>query len=297
MISEKIEFKLDYTKAKLPFGTPENFNPKKEDFIPTLETYVHDDLSLTEFKIRKRPAVVVVPGGGYHFVSKREGDPVAAEFFAAGFQSFVFTYSVAPTVFPASLMELATAVKYVRSHAEEWNIDPDKIIICGFSAGGHLCGSLSTMWNEPFLAESIDAKPEEFKPNGAILSYPVISSGLCAHRGSFNNLLAGLPEELKDYTSLENRVTEATPRTFLWSTWTDQLVPIKNSLLYAEALADAGVNCEVHIFPEGRHGLSLATEYTAKDPRDIVDEGLPNPQIVPRVEPWIQYAREWVRKF
>lgn len=297
MITEKTELHLDYTGAKLPCGTPEGFNPKKDDTVPTLEAFVHDDFSNKEWTARKRPAVIVVPGGGYRFVSLRESEPIAMEFYAAGFHAFVLTYSVAPNVFPAALMEVASAVKYVREQAGKWNLDPEKIILCGFSAGGHLAGSLSTMWKEPFLTETLNVTPEEIRPDGVILSYPVISSGSCAHLGSFNHLLEGLPEEMRDFASLEKRVTPETPRTFLWSTWTDQLVPIKNSLLYAEALADAGVNCEVHIFPVGRHGLALANEYTAKDPRDVVDEGLPNPQIVPQVEPWIRYAREWVRRF
>lgn len=294
MVTETINIQVDYTKAKLPFNTPENFNPKRDDKMPTLTTYIHDDFALKEYVPAKRKAVIVVPGGGYHFVSEREGEPVALQFFAAGFQVFVLNYSVAPSVFPASLMELSLAVKYVRDRAEELRIEKDQIAVCGFSAGGHLTASLCNMWQEDFLAESLGVTKEDIRPNGAILSYPVISAGPNAHQGSFKNLLGD--EELRfliDYVSLENRVTENTPKTFLWSTWTDQLVPIMNTLLYGEALAKVGINCEMHIFRCGRHGLSLANEQVVKNGEDGVNAV--SPIVNPHVAQWISLACDWVK--
>ena len=131
---------------------------------------------------RVRPAVVICPGGGYAFVSQREGQAIANQMNAIGLQAFVLDYSCTPTHFPAQLAELATAVKVIREHANEWHVDPKKIIAMGFSAGGHLAGSLATMWNQPVLKD-LGFDPEEIRPNALAIGYPVITSGEKAHRG------------------------------------------------------------------------------------------------------------------
>ena len=136
-----------------------------------------------------RPAVVLCAGGGYGFVSPREDQPVAMEFLAAGCQVFSLHYSVAPETFPVALMELAKSVAFVKSHAREWNIDTDRIIVCGFSAGGHLAACLGMMWNREFLYGPLNAAPEDIQPTGMILCYPVITSGEFGHKRSFEQLL------------------------------------------------------------------------------------------------------------
>ena len=148
----------------------------------------------------------------------------------------------------------------IRFRAEEYHIRPDQVAICGFSAGAHLCGSL--------CVHSKDVEdPEEAyqnisnRPDAAILSYPVITSGKYAHRDSFVALFGKEPSEQElDYMSLENHVTKDTPPCFLWQTVTDQTVPVENSYLFAQACAQAGVPFAQHVFSEGIHGLSVATE-------------------------------------
>lgn len=291
------EIKVDYSRAKLPVGeTPADFNPKKDDSIPRLTAYLHDDKNdYTECPFRLRKAVLVLPGGGYGKLSQREAEPIAMEYFASGYQTFILWYSIKPNVFPAAFMEEMAAVKYIRDHAEEFGIFPDKIATIGFSAGGHLAACLSTLWQEPWASEMIGATPEDIHPNASILGYPVITAEFeKTHKGTFKNLLLGLPEELWDYLSLEKRVSPDTPPTFLWSTWNDQLVPIQSSTRYANALADQGVSCEVHIFRNGVHGLALANEVTEKWPDHLTDKGEPSKQINPFVEPWMDLSKKWL---
>ena len=233
---------------------------------------------------RVRPAVVICPGGGYAFVSQREGQAIANQMNAIGLQAFVLDYSCTPTHFPAQLAELATAVKVIREHANEWHVDPNKIIAMGFSAGGHLAGSLATMWNQPVLKD-LGFDPEEIRPNALAIGYPVITSGEKAHRGSFDHLLGENPSaELLEQVSLEKQVSADTPQTFMWQTYEDQAVPVDNTIMFAQALRDHGVNCEYHMFPHGPHGLALASAETAAN----------EDQIVPAVQQWAGLFKTWV---
>lgn len=238
---------------------------------------------------RKRPAVIICPGGGYGHLSDREGEPVAMQFLSMGIHAFVLNYSLAPDEFPYSFMELASAVSLVRSHASDWFIDPDKIVVCGFSAGGHLACSLGAFWNQEFLYKALEVTAEDIRPNGMILGYPVITSGAFSHQGSFLNLLgtsAG-DETMRRLVSLELQVGSHTPKTFLWHTSTDDAVPVKNSYLLADALTEHGVSVEMHIYPAGCHGLSLATrEVSGDDGR----------YIVPQCQSWISLAKTWLEQ-
>ena len=210
---------------------------------------------------RKYPCVIVCPGGGYRFTSDREAEPVALRYAAMGYSAAVLRYSTGGVKFPIQLCELSLAVAFLRRR-EEFHVEPQKIAVCGFSAGGHLAGSLCNLWNLPLLRDLLPLKEGENKPDAAILSYPVISSGKYAHKGSFANLLGeGTPEPVKALLSLENSVNEKNPPCFLWHTAEDGSVPVENSLLYAMALRDKRVRMELHIYPEGPHGLSLA-EYS-----------------------------------
>lgn len=205
----------------------------------------------------KRPAVIVVPGGGYAMVSKREGGPIAAEFFANGFQAFVLTYEVTPDVaYPEQLLELSAAVDYVKTHAEELHVNADEVFAVGFSAGGHLTGNLAVEYQAVPQKAGV---PLNCKPTAVGLAYPVISRK-DGHVGSFDNLLVGYTEEAQEELlktlNLNEAVTKDTPPAFIWTTATDEIVPCKNSLHYAEALAKAGVEFELHIYPRGNHGAA-----------------------------------------
>lgn len=214
---------------------------------------------------RKYPAMVVLPGGGYGFTSDREAEPIALRFAAAGFAVFVLRYSVAPATYPQALCEAAETIATVRARAEEFHVDAQKVAVCGFSAGGHLAASISTMYGCADVLETLGGTAADYRPDAQVLSYPVISF-TCPHLGSFRNLLGeAFTEARANEFSLENKVTADTPPAFLWSTATDNSVPVKNTYLYAAALADQGVPAEVHVYPEGRHGLSLANWITARN--------------------------------
>lgn len=206
----------------------------------------------------KRPAVIVVPGGGYEGCSKREGQPIASFFLSKGFQTFILTYLCAfdDVRYPEQLFELAAAVDYVKTYAEKMFINPEEIFVVGFSAGGHLAGDLAVEY--PFIEERIGAKLN-CKPTAIGLGYPVISYK-CGHRASHESLVHGYTEEVKEKLlqrlNLDELVTDKTPPAFLWTTAEDDCVPNINTLVYASALSRQGIPYELHVYPQGRHGLS-----------------------------------------
>lgn len=248
---------------------------------PTLYAYLRDE-SL-EMTVPARPAIIICPGGGYGYTSDREAEPIALQFLGMGFQCFVLRYSVkGQTVFPGALMELAASTALVRNRSEEWHIDPNRIVVMGFSAGGHLAASLGIFWKRDFLLEPLRRESEEIRPNGMILAYPVITSGEFAHRASFVNLLGERYEEQIGLVSLENQVSTDTPPTFLWHMWDDRFVPVENSLLLADALRRSGVPLEMHILPRGDHGLALASAETNSETESVKD--------------WPIWVERWIRK-
>ena len=194
---------------------------------------------------RVRPVIVICPGGGYEWVSEREAEPIALKFVGAGYHAVVLHYSVAPAAhYPTALRQLAWTVAHLREHAAEYHIDPNKVVVAGFSAGGHLAASYGVFWKKKtFLAEELGVDAEQLRPNGLLLSYPVITSGPKAHRGSFTNLLGDRYDELVDEMSLENQVSLDTPKTFLWHTAPDDCVPVENSILFKKAYV--GNNCVI----------------------------------------------------
>ncbi|WP_081674175.1 GNAT family N-acetyltransferase [Butyrivibrio sp. VCD2006] len=226
-------------------------------FKPNMVSYIHDDGQM-------HPGMVVVPGGGYCVVSPTEAEIVAKKFYKLGYNAFVLTYTT-DILFKEPLMDqpmkdLSRAIRLLRKDAERYNIMPDKIAICGFSAGAHLCGSLSTHFDD---VADVDEELNKLsnRPDATVLCYPVITSGEFAHRDSFNALLGNdASKENLEYYSLEKNVNENTPPTFLWHTITDDIVPVENTYLFDEALSKAGVTHTVHIFSFGHHGLSLGDD-------------------------------------
>lgn len=242
-------------------------------FIPTLNTYILNDSikSDNSSNSRKRGAVLIIPGGGYAYTSPREAEPIALQFNAAGYHAFVLDYSVSPIKHPQPLLDASRAICIIRENANKWNVNPEKIAICGFSAGGHLAASLGVYWHKEYLGNVTGVEIGLNRPNVMILAYPVITSGQYAHRGSFINLLGedASPELLYEM-SLEHHISEKTPPAFIWHTFEDQAVPVENSLLFAQGLRNKNIPFELHIYPEGGHGLSLATEETATSPAQVV---------------------------
>ncbi len=209
-------------------------------------------------------AILVIPGGGYANVcSDREGHPIAMAYAARGINAFVLEYTVKPSDPYLPLTEASLAMKFIKSHAKEYAIDPNRVFVVGFSAGGHLAASLGTMWNDPILADHTGLSNGENKPCGMILCYAVINRS--SHPNSLANLLG---EHANDETyihafALDERVGKDTCPAFFFHTVEDEAVPIdKSALVMASALTKAGISYEAHIYPKGPHGMALANEIT-----------------------------------
>ncbi len=206
----------------------------------------------------RRPAVVVVPGGGYEMVSKREGEPIAYRFLSMGYHAFVLTYTVHDEGgrYPDQLIELATAIDYIKAHAEEWRVNSEEVFAIGFSAGGHLVGNLAVQYRDIW---KIAGKLLDCAPKAVGLCYPVIDKDL-GHASSHEMLLEGYTaeelEKIPTVLHLQEGVSDRTPPAFIWHTAEDGLVPCSNSIVFAHALAKEKIPFELHIYQNGGHGLS-----------------------------------------
>lgn len=257
------------------------------DMSVHLETYI----SRTEgdMNCAPRDAMLILPGGAYAFLAERESEPCAKAFLAAGFNVFTLYYSLnEKAAFPRPLVDVSMAIAHIRAHAEEYNIDPDRIFVCGFSAGGHLCGSIGTFWNRDFAAFP-GMKKGDNRPCGVILSYPAAS----LMPGLRHDLCTELILGKKDYTdeecaaySLEKQVTEDTVPHFIWQTEEDDCVCVENSLVLAEALIARRIPTELHIYPKGPHGMSVATKEVYCNTPQNID---------PHVGSWVKAAVEWTQ--
>ena len=230
--------------------------PAAYGFLPFMTGYIHKDQLL-------HPCMLVVPGGAYRNVSPSEGVLPAEEFYRAGYNVFVLAYTVnlldEPLKFQP-LSDISRAVRIIRKNSEKYRTDPSRVAVCGFSAGGHLSASLCVHFGDISDGNPVYRHISN-RPDAAILAYPVITSGKNAHRDSMNALLgADASKEELAYMSLEEHVTPDTPPCFLWQTVTDTTVPVENSYLFAGALRRAGVRFAHHVFSEGVHGMSVATE-------------------------------------
>lgn len=225
----------------------------------TLDVYI-PDVSPEMPNMNVKPAILVFPGGAYAFCSDREAEPVAFEFMAKGYNSFILRYSLNENaLFPNPLNDAIQALKLIRENCEKWHTDPHKIAVCGFSAGGHLAAAVSTMSDE--------------KPDACILGYPCILSKI-------GKVLA------QPVPSLESLVTSETPPTFIASASDDDIVPIEHSLKYASALTEYNVPYEMHIFSRGGHGFSTSTEVVTVEERR---------EFVKNTVTWIPMCIEWLK--
>lgn len=249
-----------------------------------MDAYIADPLQgLT------RKAILVIPGGGYATVcAEREGEPIAMAFLAMGYNAFVLHYTVDRVhTFPAQLIEASLAVCHIRDHAEQYGIDPGQVYAVGFSAGGHLCASLGTLWKLDAVQKAI-GKPYGYnKPNGVMLIYPVISGTQPGN--SFKNLWASVTptQEQIVQSSIENHVDSESAPAFIVHTVNDQIVHVNNALMAASAYTAAGVSYELHIFPDAPHGAALANHITACE-----NPGWDRPDIAQ----WVRMADAWTNK-
>lgn len=238
-----------------------------------------------------RPAVLVLPGGGYAMCSDREAEPIARLFMARGYNCVILNYSVgekASLLMPKAsrpLLEASEVMSLMRKNADKWHIDPEKIAVIGFSAGGHLAGTLGTMWHDSSVYDNLDIEYGSNKPNAMILSYPVLRSDEFSHEGTMRNLLGNDcydDKEMRAKYDVTEQVSELTPPAFVWHTFTDQSVPIENVLKFCKKMHDVNVPVEMHILPYGCHGLStLEREVGDRDPYN---------------GRWTQWVIEWLEK-
>lgn len=258
----------------------------------TLTTYILQD-SPELLAGKKRPAILICPGGGYFNCSDREAEPVALKFASMGYHAFVLRYStyseggrdlpdimkgIEPNInsqYPNAMRELGKSMLMIREHAQDWLVDTDRIAVCGFSAGAHNAAMYATKWHEDVISAYFKEDKEKFRPAAAILGYTLsdyiymrdaVADYKPLDRAFFaasNTAFLGEPEpseELLDMVSPARHVTENTPPTFLWATSEDTLVPVQHSIRMSYALAEKKIPFEMHIFEKGAHGLSLASQ-------------------------------------
>lgn len=268
---------------------------REENESIKMQTFIHDDSA--NVIAGKRGAMVVLAGGGYLFqANDREGEPVAISYFAAGYNCFLVNYSVNENAaFPTPVVDVSRAIVHIRRNAEEYNVDPERVYVIGFSAGGHLAASIGAFWNEEWARSDEDMTEGENRPTAVLTCYPVITGDKqYYHHDSFMRLL-GYPigkqdatkEELDRY-SVEKHISEKTVPAFIWHTFEDTCVPVENSLMYAKALKEKGIHFEMHIYPKGDHGLALANRQTWWG-ADILDD--------PHVATWFSDSLEFLKIF
>lgn len=282
-----------------------------------LETYILKNSM--EYKTgEKRPLVIICPGGAYMHTTDREAEPVAMRFLSLGYHAAVLRYNThfngivmdrknpppgnEKSAYPYPLYDLAKAMLTIRAHAESWFVDCDRIVLCGFSAGGHLAASMGVHWQDDFLKQKFDIGNDELKPGALILGYPLTDHHVMKQEvagdsnkamSAFNRIAnkAGFgteeptDEELRNNSPV-NFVSTQTPPTFLWHTANDGSVYVANSLNFASKLTENKVPYELHIFESGVHGLSLCDETSAAKEN----------QIEPDCRIWFDLAATWLKK-
>ena len=251
-----------------------------------VDTYLADDKS-------PKPAMLVIPGGGYIGVSHfLEGEPIALEFFGRGYNAFVLNYGVKSEcdVFPKQLLDAGRAMIYIREHAAELGVIADKVYAIGFSAGGHLCGSLATMFAYPEVTSEFGDKARMIRPDAVVLSYPVTVALEHAHKGSFTNLFATPYDKIDGESlrrvSLDLAVTEDSSPMFIWHTVEDKTVPPQGSMMLAAALRAKGVPFMLNMYPYGPHAVGIAREHAVF--------GAPE-RIRPLAAVWPERADQWIK--
>lgn len=236
--------------------------PLTKDEKANLSIYLHeyDERSSLKWQPEKRPAVIVVPGGYYSFISKREMDPIALNFLNRGYQVFILEYHVKDeSAFPRPLKDLALSVQHVRLNAKDYGIDPNQMVICGFSAGAHLAALLGTLWDKLDLGLPM----EDIKPNGLILSYGVYNLKQMMKKNEVQVQETSLGAMFKSYDPIIDPILHVDQNmvpTFIWATGEDTIIPSEQSLSFALKLKQNKVPVEVHLYRRGGHGLSTATK-------------------------------------
>lgn len=252
----------------------------------TLEYFGNDDRSETA------DAMLVIPGGGYGCVcSDREGYPIAQAYLMHEMNAFVLHYSTGDQIKNPldPLYQASLAMIHIRENAEEYNVNPERVFCVGFSAGGHLSGSLATLWNRADLQKMLGNCENKNRPTGAVLCYPVtLGSSYAGSAITFKNLLKDEYEnrQMRDSFSLEMNVGAHSAPVFILHTFDDELVPLENALKLGEAYGNANIPFEMHIYPHAPHGVALANKVTWCGKKDWLN---------PAIAKWIENSVIWMR--
>ena len=240
---------------------------------------------------KKRSAILIIPGGAYSGVcADREGEPIALSFLGKGVNAFVLHYSVGSDIdWPDVLIEASAAMKHIRDNHEKYNIDPSRVFVSGFSAGGHLCTALGVFWHMPEIYEALQMPPEYNKPTGIIPVYPVVSP-FVPNAGTYSNLFHKKenPEEFYEKYAPEKNVSEKSAPAFIVHTATDKHVPVAHSLALASAYAEKGQKFELHIYPDAPHGVALGNDITSLGKPEYENKS---------IEGWVDLAVAWMEQF
>lgn len=278
------------------------------------DTYIMDsEINYREY--RKRPAILVAPGGAYAVHATKESEPVAIQFMQMGYQVFVLKYSVGSdrsrpekgiiksAVYPLQAVEMLEALHIVKEHADEWNIDKNRIFLMGFSAGGHVCASCGVRWNDPAIVKQLSFRPkkDELKAAGIVLGYPFLVPNSdeffkkhplkvvekVQHIMNYVLYQSDFPSQ-KDVekVNLINYISQDTVPMFLWHSIDDPVIDAGNSTRFISKLLEYGISAEYHLFGHGEHGKALENSLTHK--RDeMIDHHLNS---------WISLADYWMNR-
>ncbi len=281
----------------------------------TLTTYLLDD-SGEMLNGKSRPAILVCPGGAYAFCSDREAEPIAIRYAAMGYHAFVLRYSVynkgkmvnplgdlkvdEDSLYPNAMCDVGAAMLYIRDHSKEWLVDPDRIVLTGFSAGAHNSAMYCTHWDSDILQERFHRPAEDFRPAGAVLGYGYYDWS-DFRKQEVTDPFAKAMNEAIDFSYFGTRnpseeqfaqgspalhVSKNTPPMFLWTTCGDNTLPSQQTMIMGAALARAGVPYEVHTFEVGDHGLANADQSSASSLEQVNDD----------VAQWMPLANKWLRR-
>lgn len=256
-----------------------------------LTTYVHENIK-TYGTDAGRPAIIVLPGGAFAILAPFENEPVALTFMQKGFNTFVLEYTVGDDCqYPDVLIECSAAIKLVRDRATEWNTDPKRISLMGFSAGAAVAGISATQWNAPEISEALGVEPSYIRPDAAVIGYGCWdNSGTIWNDPEYANPAASkFPKSCPPQLDMINYVGSHVCPLFIWHNQKDKYVPVRNALMITEKLCELKIPVELHLYTGGQHGMSVANplSYPNADAKALAEDN-------PNVQMWVDMAANWL---
>lgn len=242
-----------------------------------------------QWQPKSRPAILIIPGGGYLNIADSENEPLAITYLAAGYNAFVLNYSTGDkSEYPTPLIEASKAIIELRKNCIQYNIDPNKIVVCGLSAGAHLAGLLATQYFTPLLTDTLGVSSNILRPDALIFAYPLFDLKLYNDGVEEKGKIFGkmLWDEKANVNSLDN-IHEEMPPVFIWHTRDDPIVPSNQSLMLATKLAQFGIPYELHMFNIGDHGLSTCNGLSLYGKIGLRDYPV-------NVDKWVEMSINWV---